>query len=81
MVADVLLFTLRHCCGEKFTCEAQVGWEKILSRILDIVVPITSHFEMQNHAYIEQERGVRYQENTLILSSHPMNALDEDDEE
>lgn len=46
IVGEVLLFTIKKCCGEAFNGAAHHGWTKILSRMLDGIIPAVIEFEV-----------------------------------
>lgn len=48
VVGGVIMSTLQCCCGEDFTHAAKSGWVKILSRMLDVIVPVVVSFEMNS---------------------------------
>ena len=41
------MFTIRKCCGTTFTIAAHHGWAKVLSRMLDIIVPVVIRYELE----------------------------------
>jgi len=69
IAADVFLYSLRKCCGEEFTEQADIGWKKVLSRILDVVIPVASQFEMANQEFMETQRGIRYSDKTIMMAA------------
>lgn len=40
--------TLKRCCGSDFTPLAKSGWIKLISRMLDEIIPIVVTFELSN---------------------------------
>ncbi len=48
VVGEIIFHTLGKVCGDEFNNDARVGWIKIISRILDVVLPIVINFELKN---------------------------------
>jgi len=46
IVGEVLMYTIQKCCGDAYNTQAHQGWAKVLSRILDVIVPVVIHFEI-----------------------------------
>jgi len=40
------MYTIQKCCGDAYNSHAHQGWAKILSRILDVIIPVVIHFEI-----------------------------------
>lgn len=55
IVGEVVLYAIRQCVGDAaYTPVAHRGWTKIYSRILDMIIPIVVHFELQNKIQSQQ---------------------------
>jgi len=42
------MYTIHKCCGDAFDIHARQGWAKLLSRIMDVIIPVVVNFEMNN---------------------------------
>jgi len=81
ILADCYLHALHRCCGEEFTPIAEIGWKKLLSRMLDVVIPIVTRFELENLEFMENRRGMRFSDRTVILSGDTEDQEEENDNE
>lgn len=49
-----MLYTIKKCCGEAYTEKAHRGWAKILSRLLDVIIPVVIDFELGNPEFVSE---------------------------
>lgn len=47
-MGEVIFTCLGKVCGDEFQQDGRTGWIKIISRILDVVLPIVINFELKN---------------------------------
>lgn len=40
IVGECLLWTFDHCLGEQFTEDAKIGWIRIYSFMIDVIIPV-----------------------------------------
>ena len=60
IVGEIILFTLRKCCGDSFTTAAHYGWAKILSRMLDVILPVVVKYEVENAEMVHEKFAARF---------------------
>lgn len=60
IVGEIILYTLRKCCGDSFSTAALHGWAKILSKMLDIILPVVVKYEVENGEVVREKFAARF---------------------
>lgn len=60
---ECLFWVLRLTLGmDVYDATTHLGWVKIYSRILRVIIPIVIQYELDNRAAIEEKSSIRFQD-------------------
>lgn len=57
-MGEVIIYSLQKCVGD-MSHAARVGWGKILSRMLDVILPVVVTYELENREAIDAQYAAR----------------------
>lgn len=65
---EVLFYVLRLTLGDDYNATAHIGWVKIFSRILRIVIPVVVDYELENKPTISEITTRRISKMTSMIN-------------
>lgn len=60
IVGEVIIYSLTKCVGDQtMTHAARRGWSKLLSRLLDVILPVVVTYEVENREAVQAQYAAR----------------------